>query len=154
MIAMVAVGLWGAQLGSPAIWLLPITFPLMMALGGAAAGLGLTVPGVEIGIAVSALLLGIMVATAARPALPLAMLLVGIFGVLHGHAHGTELPEAMAPLAYGLGFVIATGLLHLAGILLGLLNLRPFGVAMVRICGAAIALTGGWYLAMRLGALA
>src|SRR5215510_9517986 len=92
VIAMVAVGLWGAFLGAPAIWLLPVVFPLVMALGGALGVLGMPLPGVETGIALSAIALGAMVAFAARPPLCIAAILVGAFAIFHGHAHGTELP--------------------------------------------------------------
>lgn len=153
VIAMVAVGLWGAQLGSPAMWLLPIAFPLVMALGGVMGVLGVPVPSVEIGIAVSALVLGALVAFAARPPVWLAVTVVGGFALFHGHAHGTELPGALNPLAYGVGFVVATGLLHLAGILLGLLTAWPLGKRAVRMCGGLIALGGGWFLLSGVGLL-
>jgi urease accessory protein len=150
---MIAVGLWGAQLGNPAIWVLPITFPLIMALGGMLGVLGVPIPSVEIGIAVSGIVLGIMVAGAVRPPLWLAMLMVGAFAIFHGHAHGTELPNATDPLAYGVGFVTATGLLHLAGILLGILIARPLGERAVRAAGVLIAVGGGWFLLSGLGLL-
>lgn len=151
VIAMIAVGIWGAQLGSPAIWLLPITFPLIMAVGGTLGAVGVPIPSVEIGIAVSAIVLGIMVATAARPPIWLAMTLVAVFATFHGHAHGTELPGAVNPLAYGLGFVLATGLLHLTGTLLGLLIAWPLGERTVRLGGGLIAATGSWFLMANLG---
>ncbi|MEQ9395335.1 HupE/UreJ family protein [Haliea sp.] len=144
--AMVAVGLWGAFLGNPAVWLLPVVFPLVMAFGGALGLAGVPVPSVEIGIALSALVLGIMIVLAARPPLWLAGVIVAIFAIFHGHAHGTELPEAASPLAYSLGFVIATGLLHLAGIGFGLLVRWPLGRIAVRAGGAVIALGGMVFL--------
>ncbi|WP_116365115.1 HupE/UreJ family protein [Parahaliea mediterranea] len=144
--AMVAVGLWGAFLGRPAIWLLPVVFPLVMAIGGALGVAGIALPGVEIGIAASALVLGLMVLLAARPPLPVAAVLVGVFAIFHGHAHGTELPHAASPLAYSLGFVLSTGLLHLAGIAFGLLTRLRFGNTLVRAGGAVIALAGAWFL--------
>jgi len=144
--AMVAVGLWGAFLGRPAIWVLPVVFPLVMTLGGALGVAGVPLPGVEIGIALSAVLLGGAVAFAARPALWLAALLVGAFAVFHGHAHGTELPGAADPVAYSLGFVVATGLLHLAGIALGETVRWPQGRAVVRVTGALIAGAGVFFL--------
>src|SRR5215468_8470985 len=122
VVAMVAVGLWGAFLGPPAIWLLPITFPMIMAVGGAIAILGVPVPAVEIGIALSALVLGGMIALAARPPLFIAALIVGAFAIFHGHAHGAELPPGTDAVAFSVGFVMATGLLHLAGIAFGLLT--------------------------------
>lgn len=146
VIAMVAVGLWGAFLGAPAIWLLPVVFPLVMAFGGALGVVGLPLPGVEIGIAASAIVLGAMVAFAARPPLWVAAAIVGAFAIFHGHAHGTELPEAASPIAYSLGFVIATGLLHAAGIALSLVTRWSWGPALVRGAGGVIALLGAWFL--------
>jgi urease accessory protein len=146
VIAMVAVGMWGAFLGPPAIWVLPITFPLVMAFGGALGVLAVPLPGVEAGIAASALVLGLMVALAARPPLWVAAILVAAFAVFHGHAHGTELPEAANPVAYAAGFVIATGLLHLAGIAFGLLVRWPLGVCVVRAAGGVISGIGVAFL--------
>ena len=147
VIAMLAVGLWGAFLGAPALWLLPVVFPLVMAAGGALGVLGVPLPAVEVGIAVSAIALGGVVAGALRPPLWVAALLVALFAVFHGHAHGTELPQAASPLAYSLGFVIATGALHLTGIALGLLTRWPAGRIAVRGMGAGIALLGVLFLA-------
>ncbi len=146
IVAMVAVGLWGAFLGAPAIWLLPITFPLVMAFGGVLGIIGVPIPGVEIGIAASAIVLGLMVALAARPPLWVAAALVGAFAIFHGHAHGAELPAAADAVAFSLGFVIATGMLHLCGIAFGLLARWPAGRIAVRTAGAAIALAGVAFL--------
>lgn len=147
VVAMLAVGLWGAFLGAPALWLLPVVFPLVMAAGGALGVLGVPLPAVEIGIAASAIALGGVVAGALRPPLWVAALLVALFAIFHGHAHGTELPQAASPLAYSLGFVVATGALHLAGIALGLLTRWPAGRIAVRGMGAGIALLGVLFLA-------
>jgi urease accessory protein len=146
VVAMVAVGLWGAFLGPPAIWLLPITFPIVMALGGAIAILGVPVPGVEIGIAASAIVLGSMIALAMRPPLVIAALIVGAFAIFHGHAHGAELPPGTDAVAFSVGFVMATGLLHLAGIASGLLTRWPAGRMGVRAAGVGIALVGALFL--------
>jgi urease accessory protein len=146
VVAMVAVGLWGAFLGRPAIWVLPVTFPMVMALGGAIGVSGLHIPAVETGIALSAIVLGAMVAFAVRPPIGWAALLVGAFAIFHGYAHGVELPNAADPLAYSLGFVIATGLLHLAGIAFGLVVRWPVGKAAVRFVGAAILAAGMAFL--------
>lgn len=146
VVAMVAVGLWGAFLGQPAIWVLPVVFPLVMAVGGALGVAGVPLPGVEAGIAISAIVLGLLVLFAARPPLSLAAVLVGAFAIFHGHAHGTELPEASNAITYSLGFVIATGCLHLTGIALGLLVRWPAGRIGVRACGAAVSLVGGAFL--------
>jgi len=151
VVAMVAVGLWGAFLGVPALWVLPVVFPLVMAFGGALGVLGVPLPGVEIGIALSAMVLGVMVAGALRPPLWVAAVLVGVFAIFHGHAHGTELPQAAGPIAYSLGFVIATGLLHLGGIGLGLLTRWSVGRAAVRAAGALIAGIGVFFLVQAVG---
>jgi urease accessory protein len=146
VIAMVAVGLWGAFLGNPAIWVLPVVFPLVMAFGGALGVIGVPVPAVETGIAVSAIVLGAMVAFAVRPPIWIAAVIVGAFAIFHGHAHGTELPGAANPLAYSLGFVIATGLLHISGIAFGMITHLPFGKIVVRAGGSIIALAGAGFL--------
>lgn len=142
LVAMVGVGLWGAFLGMPAIWLLPVVFPMVMALGGAFGIAGLPLPAVESGIAFSAIAIGICVALALRPPLWVAALIVGAFAVFHGHAHGTELPIAANPLTYALGFVVATGLLHLVGIGLGMLTNSSAGQYAVRAGGGIIAAVG------------
>jgi urease accessory protein len=146
VVAMVAVGLWGAFLGAPAIWLLPIVFPLVMAFGGVLGIFGVPIPAVEAGIAASAIVLGLMVALAVRPPLWSAALLVGAFAIFHGFAHGRELPAGANAVAFAAGFVIATGLLHLTGIAFGLLTRWPAGRIAVRGAGAVIALTGAAYL--------
>lgn len=142
VVAMVAVGLWGAFLGAPAIFLLPIVFPLVMAFGGLLGILGAPLPYVEVGIAVSAIVLGAMVALAAKPPLWFAAILVGAFAIFHGHAHGTELPAAANAAAFSIGFVIATGLLHLCGIGFGLLAQSRKGRLAVQAAGLSIALAG------------
>lgn len=146
VLAMLAVGLWGAQLGSPALWVLPVAFPMMMAVGGMLGLIGVPLPGVEIGIAVSAIVLGAMVLTEAKPSLPVAMALVGAFALFHGHAHGTELPDGQSGLTYSIGFVIATGCLHLLGIVIGLVHRWPWGRTFLRLAGAAIAAAGLYFL--------
>jgi len=146
LVAMIAVGLWGAVLGAPAIWILPIAFPLVMAFGGALGVAAVPLPGVEVGIAVSALVLGLAVAAAARPPIWIAALIVAAFAVLHGHAHGVELPVSANPLAYSLGFVSTTGLLHLAGIGIASAYGKPAGRVVVRAMGAGIALAGLGFL--------
>jgi len=146
VLAMIAVGLWGAQLGQPALWLLPVAFPMMMAIGGFIGLLGLPLPGVEIGIALSAVLLGALVAREARPSLLVSVVIVAFFAIFHGHAHGTELPPGQSGLLYSLGFVIATGGLHGVGIALGLVHRWPAGRVALRCSGAAVALAGIGFL--------
>lgn len=144
--AMVAVGLWGAQLGRPAIWLLPVIFPLVMAFGGVFGGLGMPIPGVEFGIALSAIALGLMVTGAARPPLWVAGAMVAVFAIFHGYAHGAELPKTANALSYSAGFVIATGSLHLIGISIGTINRWKSGAYVLRAGGTAIAFAGAYFL--------
>jgi len=146
VVAMVAVGLWGAFLGAPAIWLLPVVFPMVMSVGAALGTAGMPLPSVETGIALSGIVLGILVAFAVRAPIWVAAVIVGAFAIFHGHAHGTELPSAANPLAYALGFVVATGLLHLCGIGFGLLTRVPAGAWAVRGAGVVIALVGAAFL--------
>jgi urease accessory protein len=146
VLAMVAVGLWGAQLGAPALWLLPVAFPMMMACGGMLGLMGLPMPGVEIGIAVSALVLGGLVLLEARPPLAAALVVVAFFALFHGHAHGTELPEGQSGLLYSMGFVVATGCLHGVGIAIGLIHRWSAGRLAVRGAGALVAVSGLYFL--------
>jgi urease accessory protein len=143
---MIAVGIWGAQLGNPAMWLLPVTFPMVMSMGAFMGLLGIPLPGTEIGIALSAILLGAMVHGEVRPKLIVAAVLVGFFAVFHGHAHGTELPPGESGLLYSMGFVIATGCLHGVGIAIGLVHRWPAGKLALRGAGAFIAFMGVVFL--------
>lgn len=144
--AMVAVGLWGAFLGAPAIWMLPVAFPLVMAIGGALGAMGVPIPAVETGIAASAIVIGVAIALALRPPIWVAAIVVAFFAIFHGHAHGAEMPGAISPLAYAAGFVIGTGLLHLAGITLGLLTRSRAGAMAVRAMDGVIAVAGLGFL--------
>jgi len=146
VLAMIAVGLWGAVLGPPAIWVLPVAFPLVMAFGGLMGLLGFPLPGVEIGIAVSAVVLGALVLAEVRPPLWLAALIVAFFAIFHGHAHGRELPEGTSALLYSLGFVVATGLLHAVGIGLGVAHRWAAGRRLVQLAGGGVALAGLFFL--------
>ena len=144
--AMVAVGIWGAFLGAPAMWLLPVIFPLVMAFGGALGILGIPLPGVEVAIALSGVVLGLMIVFTVRPPLWIAALLVGFFATFHGYAHGVELPQAANAVTYAVGFVVATGLLHVGGIAVGLMIRWPWGRIAVRACGGVIAAAGFAFL--------
>ena len=146
VLAMVAVGLWGAQLGAPAIWALPVAFPMVMALGGMLGLMGVPLPGIEYGIAASAILLGAAVLFEIRPPLPVAAIVVGVFAIFHGHAHGTELPAGSSALLYSMGFVVATGALHAAGIGIGTAHRWAWGRALLRAAGAAVALGGVFFM--------
>jgi urease accessory protein len=146
VLAMVAVGLWGAQLGAPAIWLLPVAFPLVMAFGGMLGLMGVPIPGIEYGIALSAILLGAAVMFEYRPRLGVAAGLVGFFAIFHGHAHGTELPPGQSALLYSVGFVMATGCLHALGIAVGTVHRWGWGQKALRVAGALVAMGGGFFL--------
>ena len=146
VLAMVAVGLWGAQLGSPAIWLLPVCFPIVMAFGGMLGLMGVHLPGIEIGIAASGILLGAAVMVEFRPPLAVAAALVAFFAIFHGHAHGTELPPGQSALLYSMGFVLATGCLHAAGIGIGEVRRGPGGRSLLRAAGAVVAVGGTIFL--------
>lgn len=146
VVAMVAVGLWGAVLGPPALWVLPVAFPIVMAFGGLLAFLGIQIPGIEIGIALSAIVMGIMVAIECKPALWIAAIIVSIFAIFHGCAHGSELPNGSNAVQFSMGFVVATGCLHLIGILLGETRRSPRGIAMAKLIGGSIAIAGLYFL--------
>lgn len=149
VLAMLAVGMWGAELGGTAIWLLPVAFPLVMSIGGAAGILGLPMLAIEPGIAVSVIVLGGAIAFDYRPNFVIAALLCSVFAVFHGYAHGAELPGQAGAVFYCIGFVLATGLIHLAGIGIGLVTKLPHGLTMLRVGGAGISLAG-FVLAARL----
>jgi urease accessory protein len=144
VLAMVAVGVWGAQLGRPAIWMLPVVFPLLMALGGFAGLMGWNLPAIEVGIALSAVVLGALILGQVRLPLALALLIVAFFAVFHGHAHGTEMGSDANAMLYSIGFVIATGLLHAAGIALGLIHRWDTGRVILRAAGSVV-LAGGLF---------
>jgi urease accessory protein len=146
VLAMVAVGLWGAQLGAPAIWVLPVAFPLVMAMGGMLGFLGVPIPGVEYGIAASAIVLGTAVAFEVRPPLVIAALLIGCFAIFHGYAHGTELPPGHSALLYSMGFVIATGCLHAVGIGIGTVHKWSWGQQLLRGAGTVVAAGGFFFM--------
>jgi urease accessory protein len=142
VLAMVAVGLWASQLGGRALWLLPLTFPVVMAVGAALGLNGVTLPWVEVGIAGSVMVLGAVVALALRPALAVSIPLIGAFALLHGYSHGIELPASASALSYGAGFIAATLVLHAIGIATGLIAGRLPVRFAARTAGGAIAALG------------
>ncbi len=146
MAAMVAVGLWGAFLGAPAIWILPVVFPLVMAFGAVMGIIGVPVPAVETVIALSAVVLGLMIVFAVKPPVVVSAVIVGAFAIFHGYAHGEGLPATTNAFAYAVGFVISTGLLHLIGIAFGLLVKWPAGRVAIRSGGGLISLAGIGFL--------
>lgn len=147
LLAMVSVGALGAVAGGGALWALPATFMGVMALGGGLALAGVHLPGVETGIAASLIVFGVLLAT--RVGLPTmaAMAVVAVFALFHGHAHGAELPELASRATYVLGFVAATGLLHLLGIgiAFGLDRLPAWPALSLRLAGGGVA-AAGWAL--------
>jgi urease accessory protein len=142
LLAMISVGLWGAFLGRPLIYALPVVFPAMMVVGAILGMFVVPLPPVEIGIALSVVVLGGCIALSLRAPVWGASIIVAMFAVFHGYAHGKELPSAADPVSYSSGFVLATGLLHVAGICLGFLNDLPNGVVATRSLGAVIATVG------------
>jgi len=144
ILAMLAVGLWAAQLGGRATWLVPATFVSLMTVGGALGMTGFALPFVEEGVLVSVLMLGVLIAAAARLPLAVSMAVVGLFAIFHGHAHGTEMQLGPSGLGYGLGFILTTAGLHACGIGIGLLARQRSKTPVLRFAGATIALVGLW----------
>jgi urease accessory protein len=146
LLAMLAVGLWAGQLGGQRIWQLPATFMAMLAGG---AFIGMMIPSltlIEPGIAASVLILGLLIASPSKLALPVSFALTAAFGLFHGYAHGSEMPSAAAPLTYAAGFLLATASLHVSGIVMGS-ALRERFSRVVQVLGMSIAAMGAWMLA-------
>ena len=145
LLAMVAVGIWGAFLGRPLVYALPMLFPSAMALGGGIGMAGIPLPPVELGIAISVVALGALILFAVRLPVVVACAIIAVFALFHGYAHGLELPSAADPIGYSAGFVLCTGLLHLAGIALGTVRALPAGTLALRGVGGVMALVGVWF---------
>jgi urease accessory protein len=146
MLAMVAVGLWSGQRGGRARWMIPVTFVTVMILGGIMGAMGIALPYVEQGIALSVLVLGILVAAAVSLPLPASMLLVAVFALFHGHAHGMEMPVSVTGVEYGAGFVLATAILHASGVGAAMVARNFHRSVLMRVSGTAIALSGAYLL--------
>jgi urease accessory protein len=142
MLAMVAVGLWAAQIGGRALWIVPSTFVSVMVLGGILGFTGIPIPFVEEGILVSILILGILIVGAFKLPLAYSSMIVGLFAIFHGHAHGAEMPESLSAAWYAVGFALVTALLHLSGIGLGMLMQKTNLQTVNRFAGAVIAMSG------------
>jgi urease accessory protein len=138
-VAMVAIGLWATQMSRPALWLVPVIFPLFMAIGVSLVPAGVPLPGAEDGTAISVAVLGVLLAVAARPPLAVGAAVAALFGLVLGYAHGAEMPDTAAPLLYGAGLVTATTVLLLAGVGMGLLARSTLGQRVLPIGAAAIA---------------
>lgn len=148
LLAMLSVGMLSTQLGGRAIWTVPLAFVTFMLVGGILGLYAIAVPFVEIGIALSVLLLGLAIAFDRQIPLLFAMAFVGVFAIFHGHAHGAEMPELASPVLYALGFLFGTAVIHLGGVMIGLGMLRMTGQRnLMRVTGAAIAAMGGYLLA-------
>ena len=144
-LAMILVGLFAYQLGGRALWLVPLTFVSVMALGGFLGVMGLPIPFVEVGIALSVVVLGAIVAIGVRAPLAVAMGAVGLFAIFHGHAHGSEMPLDASGLEYGVGFMLATAVLHAVGIGIGFLigmSSKTFGNNVYRVAGGLASMAG------------
>jgi urease accessory protein len=147
VIAMLAIGVFAAQLGGRARWLVPATFIAVMALASVAGMLGLTIPYVETGIALSVLVLGAAIAFSVNVSLPLAMLIAGFFAIFHGYAHGVEMPAAMSGVLFGLGLIVATALLNAVGVVFGILIGRAAGGRQIaQLAGGAAVVVGALLL--------
>ncbi len=145
LLAMIAVGLWAAQSRGRAAWAMPAAFVGFMVAGFALGLGGVAVPAVELGIALSVLVLGAVVAAAIRVPLAAAACVVGVFALFHGHAHGAEIPAGVLAATYGAGFAVATALLHATGVALVIAArgaLASSHAAVTRTAGAAIAVAG------------
>jgi urease accessory protein len=142
VLAMVAVGLWAGVNGGRAVWAWPVAFVSLMLVGGALGMMGITLPMVEPGILASVIVLGLLVLTAAHVPVVVGALLVGVFAILHGYAHGAELPTEAAAISYSAGFALATALLHAAGLGIAYLSAREGGTLIVRAAGGLVAACG------------
>jgi urease accessory protein len=142
LLAMAAVGLWSGQIGGRWIWLGPLGFMAMMAIGGAIGINGGEFPNVEAGIIFSVMLFGLLVAGAIQPLPWVGVLLVASFGIFHGFAHGAEMLQDANGLLYACGFILSTGLLHLFGITLSRLLQKTRSQLALQVMGAGISLAG------------
>ena len=144
VLAMLAIGLWAAQSGGRSLWSIPLAFVAMMTMGALAGMAGISIPFANVGVATSVIVLGALVALSAKWPAPVGALLAGFFAIFHGHSHGAEMSQAASVVSYGIGFVLATSLLHGAGIVasLGLSSYEYFSARLLRISGGAIAVYG------------
>jgi urease accessory protein len=142
MLAMVAVGLWAGVNGGRALWAWPLAFVGVMLVGGALGMMGVPLPAVEPGILASVIVLGLLVLAAVRVPTAAGAALIAVFALLHGHAHGAELPAAAAAMSYAGGFALATALLHGVGLGAALLLAREGATTVVRGAGAVVAACG------------
>lgn len=140
--AMLAVGLWAAQLGGRALWLVPLSFVSVTAMSGLLAMFAVPIPFIEGGITLSLLVLGLLIAAAIRLPVLASAAIVCVFAVFHGYAHGAEMPQNADTLAYAAGFILATALLHLSGIGMSALAKKHSQAQWLRFAGVAVILCG------------
>jgi len=147
LLAMVAVGIISTQVGGRAIWTVPATFVSFMVIGGLLAIMGMSLPFIEAGIAISVLVLGVGIALSKKFPMAIAMGCVALFAIFHGHAHGEEMPLIASPVLYYAGFIISTTLLHISGVLIGLnAKKTQFSSVALRLSGVAMSLAGVFFL--------
>lgn len=149
LLAMISVGILSAQIGGRAIWSVPMTFVLVMLFGGVLGLQGIPFFSVELGIALSVFMLGIALAADKKLPTIFAMIFVGVFGIFHGHAHGTEMPHLAQPMLYVAGFIVSTIGIHIAGVFIGVFSKKiNNGVQLLRYIGAGIAGIGFYILVL------
>lgn len=147
LLAMFSVGVLSAQIGGRAVWMVPAAFVTVMLAGGVLGMIGVPLPAAELGVAVSVVILGALLAAGARAPLVAAFVAAGAFGLYHGFAHGREMPRVTAPWLYALGFMVSTAGLHVMGALTGALVLcRPHGAMRLRVAGAFVGVVGGVFV--------
>jgi len=143
--AMIAVGLWAAQMGGRALWRVPLAFVSVMMLGGLLGMAAIPVPFIDAGIGMSLLVLGVLIAAAVRLPLSVSIAMVGVFALFHGYAHGAEMPQSVSGLGYAAGFTLATALLHASGMGIALFLKHLGRVKLLRATGGAVAVCGGYF---------
>lgn len=143
LLVMAGIGVWAAQLGGRNLWLVPLAFVATMILGAMLALAGFPLPDVELGVAGSVIVIGLLVSLGTRMPSAAAGALVALMALFHGHAHGTELPSMASAWSYGAGFVLTTGALHLVGLGLGWAVFNYAKPAVLKIAGAVTVIAGG-----------
>jgi urease accessory protein len=148
-LAMILVGIFAYQLGGRALWLVPLTFVSVMAFGGFLGVMGVPVPFIEVSIALSVIVLGAIVAFGVKAPVAVAMAVVGLFAIFHGHAHGSEMPLGTSGFEYAVGFMMATALLHAIGIGIGFvigMTSKTLGDNVYRVAGGLASVAGVAFL--------
>ena len=147
LLAMLSVGILSAQIGGRAIWTVPATFVSVMAVGGILGLINIGLTATEVGIAVSLVILGSVIAAERRISILVAMVGVGFFAIFHGYAHGSEVPDTAEPFLYALGFLTGTALIHITGVVIGDISRHyEHGKIVLRFGGALIALIGLFFI--------